>query len=140
MNNLIEGGCLCGKIQFKIVGKPLLMGYCHCARCRKAAGSAFSANAIVRRADFSWIKGEELVSTYEASDVSNSLKRSFCSHCGSYLGEPYAKGEYLTLAASAFDTDPGIRATFHEYTAHKAPWYEITDKLMQYADEPDFFS
>ena len=137
--SVIEGSCLCGKVRFKIEGKPVLMGYCHCSRCRKAAGSAFLANIVFHRSDFFWVAGEELVSTYEAN-VPHSLKRSFCSNCGAYLGEPYCDGEHVVLAASTLDTDPGVRPTFHEYAEHKAPWFEITDNLKQYANDPDFIS
>ena len=139
MSSVIEGSCLCGEVRFKIDGEPILMGYCHCSRCRKAGGSAFLTSIVFERSNFSWITGEELVSTYEA-DFPNSLKRSFCTNCGAYLGEPYCEGNHVVLAASTLDTDPGVRPTFHEYVAHKAPWFEITDNLKQYDNEPDFIS
>ena len=134
------GSCLCNRVQFRVTGKPVLMGYCHCSRCRKSGGSAFLANIVVRRADFSWIRGEDLVSTYIADDVPNGLKRSFCRNCGSYLGEPYAEGKYIPLAAGTLNSDPGIRPSFHEFTAHKAAWFEITDDLKQYDEDPGFTS
>jgi hypothetical protein len=137
MASTIYGSCLCGGVRFEVTGKPRTMGYCHCARCRKAGGSAFLANIIYRRCDFSWVSGEELVSTYQA-EPPNDLKRSFCSRCGSYLGEPYCEGDYVLVAASTLDADPGIRPSFHEYVAHKAPWFEITDVLRQFDAAPDF--
>ncbi len=136
MESSISGSCLCGAIRFVLNGKPRIMGFCHCARCRKAGGSAFLANIVYRRSDFSWVSGEELVVTYQASPP-NDLKRSFCGRCGSYLGEPYCDGDYVVLAASTLDADPGIRPSFHEYVAHKAPWFEITDTVRQYDASPD---
>lgn len=132
----IEGSCLCGRVRFQVRGEPVVMGYCHCSRCRKAGGSAFLSNIVYRRDDFAWTAGEERVATYTAA-APNSLRRSFCTNCGAYLGEPYCEGEHVVLAASTLDSDPGVRPTFHEYTAHKAPWFEITDDLPQYADAPD---
>lgn len=139
MTTSLQGSCLCGNVKFRVDGEPVVMGFCHCSRCRKAGGSAFLANIVYRRADFAWIAGEDSVATYVA-DPPNSLKRSFCTNCGSYLGEPYCEGDYVVLAASTLDSDPGVRPSFHEYTAHKAPWFEITDDLSQYDEEPDFSS
>ncbi len=139
MSSVIKGSCLCGGICFKIEGDPVLMGYCHCSRCRKAGGSAFLANIVFKRCNFFWVSGEDLVSTYEA-DSPNSLKRSFCRNCGAYLGEPYCDGDHVVLAASTLDTDPGMRPTFHEYTEHKASWFEITDNLKQYPNDVDLKS
>ena len=139
MPTKIQGSCLCEKVRFELTGEPVLMGYCHCSRCRKAGGSAFLANIVYRKSDFSWTAGEEFVSTYQA-DPPFDLKRSFCSRCGAYLGEPYCDGDHVVLAASTLDSDPGVRPTFHEYTAHRASWFEITDNLKQYEGDPHFSS
>lgn len=108
-----------------------MMGNCHCARCRKATGSTFLTVVVFRKADFAWCSGEDLVSTYQ-SEAPFDLKRSFCSNCGGYLGEPYCEGEHVVLAAGTLDDDPGIRPSFHEYAAHKAPWFEIADEVKQF--------
>ena len=39
------GGCLCGAIRYSVRGKPIHVGRCHCADCRKESGSAFSVYA-----------------------------------------------------------------------------------------------
>lgn len=132
----VPGSCLCGGVRFELRGEPVVMGHCHCGRCRKAGGSAFLANIVYRRSDFAWLQGEDLVRTHRA-DPPHELRRSFCERCGSYLGEPYCEGEHVVLAASTLDADPGIRPSFHEYVAHKAPWFEIHDTLPQFAEDPE---
>jgi len=34
---VLEGGCLCGAIRFKVTGPALDRGSCHCRSCRKAS-------------------------------------------------------------------------------------------------------
>jgi hypothetical protein len=34
------------------------------------------------------------------------------------------------------DDDPGIRPTFHVFVGSKAPWFEITDQLLQFDGFP----
>lgn len=51
--HMIKGSCLCGKVKFQISGEPFSLSYCHCSRCRKAAG-VFSA-VLVGKADDFWV-------------------------------------------------------------------------------------
>ncbi len=39
------GGCLCGAVRYEVSGEPYIAGLCHCTKCRKLTGSAFSATA-----------------------------------------------------------------------------------------------
>ena len=64
---MLHGSCLCGGVKYQISG--LLSGAlnCHCSMCRKAQGSAFRSRAAVRSAEFEFVQGEELISSYESS-------------------------------------------------------------------------
>ena len=35
-----EGGCLCGKVRFRVTAEALKSGYCHCRMCQRILGSA----------------------------------------------------------------------------------------------------
>jgi len=35
------------------------------------------------------------------------------------------------------DDDPGVTPLFHVYVDSKAPWYDITDSLPQFATTPE---
>ena len=128
----IRGSCLCGGVQFEVTGTPLTMAYCHCSRCRKAGGTA---NVTVRAEDFRWIRGRELVLRYEPEPPFN-LVRCFCRVCGTYLGEPETDPRAFPLSAHAFDDDPRARPVLHEHVSGKPDWYEISDELPQYAEDP----
>ena len=36
---VLEGGCLCGAIRYKVTGPALDAGSCHCRSCRKASSA-----------------------------------------------------------------------------------------------------
>jgi hypothetical protein len=63
---------------------------CHCTRCRKAGGSAFSAMVGVRRDDFRLTAGRELIRAYEAPvrEVAPGYRTHFCGRCGSPVPNP----------------------------------------------------
>ncbi len=39
---------------------------CHCTRCQRATGSPFVAEFLLRSDKFRWLRGEELISFYDA--------------------------------------------------------------------------
>ena len=64
-----------------------------------------------------------------------SLRRSFCSRCGSnLLFEPNATPDVAWVAVGGFDSDPKERPGTHIYVASKAPWFEISDELPQFSE------
>jgi hypothetical protein len=126
--------CLCGGVRITISGKVGPLVHCHCTRCQKASGSAFSANVNVRRAYWTWDAGEELVREYESSP---GQYRGFCSRCGSPIYTRWdADPDMLRLRLGLVNEDPGRRALAHFWVDSKAPWFPITDALPQYARGP----
>lgn len=77
---MYTGGCLCGSVRFAIQGPIRNIVYCHCSRCRKAQGSAFATNGIVRANEFTLLSGAELLTGYESSP---GQTKYFCKTCGS---------------------------------------------------------
>lgn len=41
-----NGHCLCGAVQYKLVGDPIYNVICHCPNCRRTSGSTFVTAAI----------------------------------------------------------------------------------------------
>jgi len=126
--------CLCGDVRIEITGKLGPLVYCHCSRCQKAQGAAFSANTDVRRSHWRWVAGEALVREYESSP---GVFRAFCPRCGSpiYSRRPDAP-DILRLRLGLLDDDPERRSLAHFHVASKAPWHTITDDLPQFAGGP----
>jgi len=50
--------------------------------------------------------------------------------------EPKAAPDEKWVAAGGFDSDPKDRPGAHIYVASKAPWFEISDDLPQFSDDP----
>lgn len=112
--------------------------------CQKQHGAAFRTRARVEASDFEWLQGEELVTYYESSP---GMFRGFCGVCGSPIVNkfgPDAKAvafrpdalHQYGIALATLDGDPEVRPLRHDFTATKAPWFEITDDLPQYPDYP----
>ncbi len=127
----IHGSCLCGGVEFELDGPVVRMFNCHCSICRKTSGAAHGTFAVGHAKDFTWHKGEDLISQYETPA---NGPRSFCSNCGSTL--PGVDDRYAAMPAGALDDDPVKRPEFHFLTASKASWHEIVDDLPAFEEFP----
>lgn len=132
---VLLGGCLCGAVRYEIAGALEEMHHCHCSRCRKAHGAAFSTFARVRADSLRVSSGEDRVRRFRSSP---QVERSFCSECGSSLFfrfEPLA--DAVWVAVGTIDGDPGLRPQAHIFAASKAPWHEILDDLPRHDEYPE---
>jgi hypothetical protein len=123
MAEVHEGGCLCGAVRYRVIGEPNLAGVCHCTRCKRMSGSAFSIPAYFDEAAVRVTSGT--LKTYECrSDETNRwLKLEFCPACGTtvtWTGEqmPGARG----IAGGTFDDPNWIRPTAHFWTRSALHW------------------
>jgi hypothetical protein len=130
---MIRGGCLCGGIRFEITRAEGPFELCHCTRCRKASGSAFVPWLGVRREDFRWLQGQELIRRYAAPlrDTPPPYRTSFCGQCGSPVPDPKPDDPWFEVHAGVLDDDPALRPERHILVEAKSPWFAITDDLPQ---------
>src|SRR5687768_6547845 len=75
-----DGGCLCGKIRYRITGKPTNSMVCHCQTCRRTAGSPVVAWVTFPKARFQLSRGNP--SEFHSTP---SVRRTFCGGCGTPL-------------------------------------------------------
>ena len=130
---MIRGSCLCGGVKFEITRAVGPFELCHCARCRKASGSAFVAGLGVRREDFQLVQGHDLIKTFEAPirEAPPAYCTHFCGRCGSPVPNPFNDSPWLEVPAGLLDDDPQIRPDRHIFVHVKSPWFHIRDDLPQ---------
>lgn len=75
----VEGGCLCGRIRYRLPAVPTDVAHCHCRICQRSAGAPMVTWATVERAAIA-ITGEP--SWYRSSAAA---RRGFCPTCGTQL-------------------------------------------------------
>src|SRR6185437_16541776 len=56
-NNVMDGGCTCGAIRYRLKAKPLFVHCCHCTWCQRKSGSAFAVNAFIEASQVELLKG-----------------------------------------------------------------------------------
>lgn len=131
---MLTGRCLCGSIRFEITGKLGPIIYCHCSMCRRATGSTFATNASVLQEKLRILSGHELIKEYESSPGN---RRAFCSKCGSPLYGTFADiPSVRRVRLGSLDSAERAKSVAHIWTGSKSDWFEITDDLVQFEEEP----
>lgn len=124
---MMEGGCNCGNIRYKIEGKPVIVAQCHCKNCQRQSGSAFSVNLMVK-ADGVTTTGD--LTTYEDRDThsGNPVYRRFCGTCGSPIFSELAQGNGMVIVkAGTLDDPTTLTPAVSVWTSTKWPWVELPE-------------
>ncbi len=128
----ITGECFCGAVTYKVSGKLRDARSCHCSRCRKAFSSQASAYALVDPGEFSWLTGENLLTSY-IGEQGAGLK--FCSKCGSTLCG-IVDGHVHGVTLGCVNGDPGIEIGQHIFVGSKATWEVMPDAVTTFEEGP----
>ncbi len=122
----IRGRCQCGEVRFEI-DRPLVGAlFCHCKRCQRRTGSAFSVTALTQPGSFRVTAGADRVRTWDPGD--GGWRKSWCDACGGHTHTTNAENaDLISVRMGAIDGDPGIRPLAHQFTAYATPWLAIPD-------------
>lgn len=135
---MISGQCLCGAVTFEVDAPENHLGdtrYCYCTECRRANGSAFSANVPVPYANYRLITGEDAISEYESSP---GTIRAFCSKCGSPVhGKKAEDSDHIRIRLGTLETDAKATPTAHAWTSEKPAWHTIEGYLKRFKHGAD---
>jgi len=127
---MLQGRCVCERVRFEVRGELGPPRLCHCHRCQRATGTAFSANSRVAASDVRFIAGREDLTHYP---VVPGWTYAFCSRCGSGIyAQPVDDPSFFSLRLGTLEGDPGIRPASHVWIESRAPWFEVTDTLPQH--------
>ena len=118
----LTGACPCGAVSFRVTKPFSTAGYCHCKRCQRRSGTAWSLNGIVSRDGWEIVRGEENVRVWDPPD---GLPKAFCGVCG---GQLYSDGgDFVVVRLGAVDGDPGIRPQWRQWLESAPAWEPIPD-------------
>jgi hypothetical protein len=128
---IYKGQCLCGDIQYQVSKIEQKIGHCHCKMCRKFHGAAFATFGEAKSENFKWIKGEDLLQSYQAE---NGSTRQFCQKCGSSMIfiPSNDDGKLVEFTLGTLDSDLDLQPDVHIFIASKANWSIVSDSLPQY--------
>jgi ADP-ribosyl-[dinitrogen reductase] hydrolase len=131
----MRGSCLCAQVEYEVLRLDSPIEHCSCRYCRKAHAAAFSTAVLVKREHFRWLKGGDLLKSYESSP---GKRRYFCANCGTHLVAQRVGLDALILRVATLDDDPGQVPQFQIWASDEVPWLQYGPDIIAYPEwEPD---
>lgn len=128
MEEVAQGGCLCGNLRFELRGRRLWVAHCHCHSCRRNTGSAVATFVGYRKEQLTYTLGERKF--YQSSP---GVQRGFCADCGTPMTyEADRCPEEVHLYISTIDNPDKLVPQLHVFFAERIAWMELADDLPRY--------
>lgn len=128
----LDGGCLCGKIRFRIDGKSFGSGQCYCPDCRKTCGGGPANGFVITRDSLTLIKGKPKSYTSKTHAGGKST-RQFCGDCGTPLfGSKDSSPGTIAVMVGALDDDADFRPQAISWAGTAPEWAHLDDSLPRF--------
>ncbi len=129
----VLGGCLCGRIRYRLNAEPLHAAHCHCSQCRRASGAPFLIWVAFPADSFAFTQGDPGI--YHASDFA---ERTFCPNCGTQITFRHVESTHqVDVIAGSLDNAEAVQPVHHIWNSAKLGWLHMDDGLPRYPCERD---
>ena len=125
-----KGSCLCGAVQFEVVGEPITMTCCHCESCRRWVGAPVHGGCLFHADNVRILEGADKLAVFRRTENSGS-HRKFCQSCGSALFNDHPSIQLTDVMAVAIQ-DFAFAPELHTNYAEKV--MSVRDGLPKYRD------
>lgn len=129
----LRGGCYCGAAAYEVDDAFSYAINCHCSQCRRTTGAAFKPFAGIEVGRLNMTSGQEALLIVGDPAAAHDVH---CRACGSLLYSVVRENAWAHVAMGTLIDPPSIRPSMHIMVGSKAPWFEITDDLPQFAAFP----
>ncbi len=127
-DGIVEGGCLCGAIRYRVTGESIARTLCHCRSCRLASGAPSVAWVVFRMSDFAFLTG-----TPASFNSSPPVVRTFCGKCGTPLTYQHAsRPDAIDVTTVTLDVADQFAPTKEIWVEEKLAWERTNEALPQY--------
>lgn len=128
----ITGRCLCGAVSYQVIQNIGDVVHCHCIKCRKAHGSAFSSVAKIEDQNFILNDPSKYLKSYQSSPGKH---RHFCLNCGSQIYAKRDNTDFIILRLGTMNDDSmidtGYQESKHIWLSEKVCWYELHSEIEE---------
>jgi len=129
---VLEGGCACGAVRYRLKSAPMFVHCCHCRDCQRQTGSAFVLNALIETDRIEHLSGRlEPVSMPTDSGRPHDVYR--CPICQTAVWSDYGRRPVLRFVrVGTLDDASLLPPDVHIFTRSKLPWVGLPK------DQPTF--
>ena len=131
----IDGGCLCGQIQYRGRIDPAKIAICHCTDCQVNSASAFGVVAHLE--EFELITGT--LKTWEKIAESGTRRAlAFCGDCGTRIYAKTVEGTtgFWGLRVGTCNQRREMTPKLQVWCDSRLPWVPPMDDTLAFPRQP----
>lgn len=133
MNEVHQGGCLCGSIRYRASGEPARSQICHCRYCQTRTGSAFAIVVAFREEQIAWSGPELTVYEHRSDESGRWIRNHFCSRCATTVMLSIERDPRLhIIAGGTFDDPNWFAIDRHIWTRSAQHWMHIPEVAAKF--------
>jgi hypothetical protein len=127
---MLEGGCECGLVRYRLIGEPIFVNCCHCRQCQKLSGSAFALNAM--------IEADRVEVTAGADRLVGTAGEARCPGCSVLLWATHAMfgDNVLFVRVGTLDEGEKLTPDIHFFVRSKHPWISVPEGVPVFGTLP----
>lgn len=125
---MLDGGCYCGAIRYRVSGRIFNPTNCHCQICRRTTGAPCVAWFSAPSAGVTFLAGTPTLFRSSAHAT-----RTFCAACGTqltFVDDATPAGTDITIGS--LDDPNSVAPQDHTFTSGKLAWLKMADGLPEY--------
>jgi hypothetical protein len=134
---MLEGGCLCGAITYKISGKPIIVAHCYCRDCQRVSGAGHITGAMfpVDQID---VAGR--MSEYQGTgDSGSTVSHLFCATCSSRLfGKNTGMPGVMTVACGTLNDPSALTPQVAIFARTRPHWDPVDPNVQTFDTQPNW--
>ena len=124
---LMEGGCSCRAVRYRLGSAPMFVNCCHCRDCQRQTGSAFVLNAIIET-DRIELLGAAPVAVAVPTDSGRPHDVYRCAACQIAVWSDYGRRPTLRFVrVGTLDEPASLTPNAHIFARSKLPWVRLDD-------------
>lgn len=138
---MMEGGCTCGAVRYRLAAPPMFVHCCHCTWCQRETGSAFVLNALIEadRVEVT-VGAPAVIDTPSESGQGQRVHR--CPSCQIALWSTYSSPRVYFVRVGTLDDPATCPPDIHIFTASKQRWFVLpagTPAVSEFYDYADLW-
>jgi hypothetical protein len=128
MTPVLEGGCACGEVRYRLTSEPLFIHCCHCLNCQRQTGSAFVINLLIEADRVELLAGEP--QPVDVPRGGSKKQRIFrCPICQVAVFSRYTRAGIWFVRGGTLDDPTSITPDVHIYTRSKLSWVTLPHSI-----------
>jgi hypothetical protein len=127
LTGILEGGCACGAVRYRLTSPPMFVHCCHCHDCQRQTGSAFVINALIET-DRIMQHGGNLQPVAMPTDSGRPHHIHRCTTCHTALWSDYGGRPALRFVrVGTLDNPSALPPDVHIFVRSKFPWVALPE-------------